>query len=251
MSNSPARERSWTDAWLSALLLGVAGMGWWWSTVSAAGMRADTISMDMQSTMSFTAFLVAWVAMMAAMMLPAVLPVVRHYARAGAGNTTPAVTFVATYLALWSATGIPAYVAWSRLHEPMAHPYPWIGRIAGAVAVAAGLYQLTPLKSTCLRHCQSPISFSLPHGSHFDRVARALLAGGRYGMFCLGSCWMLFVLLIALGTMQLPWMLALSVVVWLEKIAPIGDRLTRLTAAMLVALGVLLLLQPAFVIHLV
>jgi predicted metal-binding membrane protein len=224
-------------------------MGWWWTAVSAAGMRSDAMPMKTMSTTSFTAFLIAWTAMMAAMMLPAVLPVVRRYAHAADGNTTPAVTFVAAYLALWSATGIPAFVAWSRLHEPMAHPYPWVGRLAGAVAVAAGLYQLTPLKATCLRHCGSPIP--LWGGNHLDRAARAFLAGGRYGIFCLGSCWMLFVLLIALGTMQLAWMLALSVVIWLERLATIGDRLTLMTAAMLITLGVLLLVHPAFVTHLV
>lgn len=251
MSNKHVGGRSVIDMWLPAVLLGVAGVGWWWSTGSAASMRGDAMSMDTMSTMSFAAFLIGWAAMMAAMMLPAVLPVVRGYAHAADGNTAPAVTFVAAYLAVWSATGIPAYLAWSRLHEPMAHPSPWIGRIAGAVAVAAGLYQLTPLKSVCLRHCQSPISFSLPHSNYLDRVTRAFLAGGRYGMFCLGSCWMLFVLLIALGTMQLAWMLALSVVIWLERLAPISDWLTRLTAAMLVTLGVVLLVHPEFLTHLV
>jgi predicted metal-binding membrane protein len=236
---------------LPAALLGVAGVGWWWSTVSAADMRGDAMSMDTMSTMPFAAFLIAWAAMMAAMMLPAVLPDVRRYAHAADGNAAPAVTFVAAYLALWSATGIPAFLAWSRLHEPMAHPYPWIGRIAGAVAIATGIYQLTPLKTMCLRHCRSPILLSPPRGNHLDRAARALLAGTRYGIFCLGSCWMLFVLLIALGTMQLAWMLALSVMIWLEKLAPIGDRLTRVTAAMLIALGVVLLVHPALVTHLV
>ncbi|MBO0879301.1 MAG: DUF2182 domain-containing protein [Mycobacterium sp.] len=212
-------------------------------------MRGDAMSMDTMSTMSFVAFLIAWAAMMAAMMLPVVLPVVRRYAHAADGNAAPAVIFVAAYLVLWSATGIPAFLAWSRLNEPMSHPYLWVGRFAGAVAIAAGLYQLTPLKAMCLRHCRSPIP--LWHGNHLQRAARVFLAGGRYGMFCLGSCWMLFVLLIALGTMQLMWMLGLSVVIWLERLAPNGDRLTRVTAAMLLALGVALLMLPALAVHLV
>ena len=69
-------------------------------------------------------------------------------------------------------------------------------------------------------------------------------------MFCLGSCWMLMVVLIAFGTMQLAWMLALAMVIWLEKLAPFGDRLRPVTAAMLVALGVALLVHPVFVTHL-
>ena len=254
MSSSEVSGRSWTDTWLPAALLGVAGVGWWWSVVSADGMGGDEMSampMDTMATMSFAAFLVAWAAMMAAMMLPAVLPVVRVYTRAAVGNAAPAVIFVAAYLALWSATGIPAFLAWSHLNEPLAQADPWVGRFTGVVAVAAGLYQLTPLKATCLRHCHAQTSLSPRQGTRLDGLVPALLAGGRYGMFCLGSCWMLFVLLIAFGTMQLAWMLALSVVIWLERIASFGDRLTRVTAAMFVVLGVALLVHPALVSHLI
>ncbi len=207
------------------------------------------MSMATQSTMPSVAFLIAWVAMMAAMMLPAVLPVVRRYARAAADNAAPAIIFVAGYLAVWSAVGIPAFLASSRLN-PALHTCPWVGRFAGAVAVIAGLHQLTPLKAKCLRHCRWPMSMSGGPGKRLDGPARALVAGGRYGMFSLGSCWMLMVVLIAFGTMQLAWMLALAVVIWLEKLAPLGDQLRRLTAAMLVVLGVVLLVHPVFVTHL-
>jgi predicted metal-binding membrane protein len=251
VGNSQARVRSWTDVWLPAVLLILAGLGWWWSVVSAAGMRGDAMSMPMgaQATMSLTAFLIAWVAMMAAMMLPGVMPVVRRYAEAAAGKAAPAVIFVAGYLAVWSAVGIPAFLASTRL-DPMVHTCPWVGRVAGAVAVVAGLHQLTPLKATCLRHCRWPMSSSRGPGKRPDGPARAFVAGSRYGMFCVGSCWLLMVVLIAFGTMQLAWMLALAVVIWLEKLAPFGDRLRGLTAAMLVALGVVLLVHPVFVTHL-
>nr|VTP02561.1 hypothetical protein BIN_B_04581 [Mycobacterium riyadhense] len=255
MDSSEVRERSRSDMWVPAVLLSLAGLTWWWSWVSADSMRGDAMSMDAMSmdnmpSMSFAAFLVAWVAMMAAMMFPAVVPVVGRYARAAAGNAVAVVIFVVGYLALWSAAGVPAFLAWSRLNGPLAHAYPWAGRLAGAVAVAAGLYQLTPLKAMCLRHCRAPMCF-LGHGEHLDRPARAFLAGGRHGMFCIGSCWMLMALLIAFGTMQLGWMLALAVVIWLEKLAPFGDRLRWVSAAMLVVLGVALLVHPAFVVHLV
>ena len=112
VGNSQAPKRSRADRWLPAALLSLAGLGWWWSSVSAGGMRRGEMPMDTQSAMLFGAFLVAWVAMMAAMMLPAVLPVVRLYARAAtAGNAAPVVIFVAGYLALWSAAGIPAFLA--------------------------------------------------------------------------------------------------------------------------------------------
>lgn len=250
MGNGQGRVRSRTDIWLPAVLLGLAGLGWWWSVVSAAGMRGDAMPMDGQSTMSLTAFLIAWVAMMAAMMLPAVLPIVGRYARAAAGNALPAILFVAGYLAVWTAVGIPAFVASIHLN-PVMHSCPWVGRVAGAVALVAGLHQLSPLKATCLRHCRWPISISGQVGDHPSGLGQAVRAGGRYGVYCLGSCWMLMLVLIAFGTMQLAWMLALAVIIWLEKVAPFGDQLRRLTAAIFVILGVALLVHPTFVTHLI
>jgi predicted metal-binding membrane protein len=218
--------------------------------VSAAEMRGDAMPMATQSTMSLAAFLIAWVAMMAAMMLPAVLPVVGGYVRAAAGNAVPGIAFVAGYLAVWSVVGLPAFVASTHLN-PVLHSCPWVGRVAGAVAVVAGLHQLTPLKAACLRHCRRSMPLSARPSNHLNSPARALLAGGRYGIYCLGSCWMLMVVLIAFGTMQLAWMLVLAVIIWLEKVAPFGDQLRRATAAVLVVLGVVLLVHPVFVTHLI
>ncbi|WP_343603293.1 DUF2182 domain-containing protein [Mycobacterium sp.] len=197
---------------------------------------------------SLAAFLVAWVAMMAAMMLPALLPVVRRYAPA-ARNAIAVGIFVTAYLAVWSAVGVPAFVASNRL-DPMLHSCLWVGRVAGAVAVVAGLHQLTPLKVACLRHCRWPATSSQEPGAHLDGPAAALRAGGRYGMFCLGSCWLLMVVMIAFGTMQLAWMLAIAVVIWLEKIGYLADPVRRLTAAMLLVIGVALLVHPVLVTHL-
>lgn len=247
MDNGQGRGGSRTDIWLPAVLLGLAGLGWWWSVITAAGMRGDAMPMDSQSTMSLAAFLIAWVAMMAAMMLPAALPAVRRYARAAGGKAAAAIAFVTGYLAVWTAVGVPAFVASTQLN-PVLHTCPWLGRVAGAAALVAGLHQLTPFKATCLRHCRRTMSLS---GNNLNSPARALLAGGRYGIYCLGSCWMLMLVLIAFGTMQLGWMLALSVVIWLEKVAPFGDQLRRATAAALVVLGVALLVHPTFVTHLI
>jgi predicted metal-binding membrane protein len=250
VDNGDGRRRSRTDIWLPALLLGLAGLGWWWSVVSAAGMRSDSMPMDTHSTMSLAAFLLAWVAMMAAMMLPAVLPVVGRYARAAAGHALPAIVFVAGYLTVWSVVGIPAFVASTRLN-PVIHSCPWVGRVAGVVALVAGLHQLSSFKSMCLQHCRWPMSLSGGSGKDPKNPAGAVLAGGRYGVYCLGSCWMLMLVLIAFGTMQLAWMLALAIVIWLEKVAPFGDQLRRLTAALLVVLGIALLAHPTFVAHLI
>lgn len=255
------RAAGWSDIWPPVALLLLAALGWWWSAVSADDMSADStgampmpmpMPMDPQPTMSFIAFVVAWVAMMAAMMFPAVVPVVRLYTNAAAkGRAAPTVFFVGGYLVLWSLVAVPAYFAWRRLDEPLMHGSPWVGRVAGAVAVAAGVYQLTPLKSVCLRHCRSPMSFFLRHGKHLDRPTGAFVAGGRHGVFCVGCCWMLMALLVAFGAMQLAWMLVFAVLIFMEKTAPFGEQLARVTGIALLALGVALLVHPQFITHLV
>ncbi|MCT7656881.1 DUF2182 domain-containing protein [Mycobacterium deserti] len=268
MTVRETRAAGRSEIWVPAGLLVLAGLGWWWSAVSAdmggagempvghpPGMAMEPhagVAVQPHMAMSFVAFLVAWVAMMVAMMFPAVLPVVRLYNRAAAkGRAAPVSFFVGGYIVLWSALGIPAFFAWSRLNEPLAQGTPWAGRVAGVVAVAAGVYQLTPLKSVCLRHCRSPMSFFLRHGKHLDRPAGALLAGGRHGLFCVGCCWMLMALLVAFGAMQLAPMVILAVLILLEKAAPFGEQIARGAGAVLLALGVALLVHPAFVTHLI
>ncbi|MEV0948195.1 DUF2182 domain-containing protein [Rhodococcus sp. NPDC049939] len=229
--------------WLPYSLLVVAALGWWWTFVGAGRTGSSTMA-----AMSFAAFLIAWVAMMGAMMLPAILPVVRLYALAAArGAAAPAAVFVGGYLVVWSAVGIPAYFLWRRLSGPLAEASPWAARFAGAVAIGAAVYQLTPLKSLCLRHCRSPLSFFLHHGRNLNRPTGAALAGGRHGIYCLGCCWMLMALLVALGTMSLGWMIALAVLILLEKTAPFGEVLAKTAAAGLLVLGAALLLHPALI----
>lgn len=252
MSVGEQRRAGRAELWLPVALLTLAAFGWWWSAVSAGDMDTGGMSMQPMPTMSFAAFLVAWVAMMAAMMFPAVVPVVRLYARAATNDqVAPTAVFVLGYIALWAVVGVPAYFAWRRLEVPLMQGSPWVGRVAGTVAIVAGLYQLTPLKSVCLRHCRSPMSFFLRHGKRLDRPARAFTAGAHHGLFCVGCCWMLMAVLIAFGTMQLVWMLILAVLIVLEKIAPFGEQLARLTGAALLVLGVVLLVQPTFVTRLI
>jgi predicted metal-binding membrane protein len=254
MANTQVRGRWLPDVWLPVPLVGVAAVGWWWSARMAGemspGMGAGGMSMGAGATLSLLAFLGAWVAMMAAMMFPAVLPVVRLYARAAARETVaPVAVFVAGYLLVWSVIGLPAYLAWRALREPLARADPWAARLAGAVAVAAAIYQVTPLKQVCLRHCRSPMSFFLHHGRHLDRPSGAVVAGARHGLYCLGCCWLLMAILVALGTMQLGVMIGLAVLILLEKDAPFGQRVAPVAAVAFLALGVALLVHPSFISH--
>jgi predicted metal-binding membrane protein len=243
-----------SGVWLPAILLLVAGAAWWWLALTAhdMGTRVDMAPMSdgAGATMSFPVFLGAWVAMMAAMMLPAILPVVLLYRLAAArGTVAPTIVFVAGYLFVWSAVGVPAFLAWRALGGPLAAADPWVGRFAGVVVVAAAVYQVTPLKTLCLRHCRSPMSFFLRHGKHLDRPSGAVLAGARHGLYCLGCCWLLMAVLIAFGTMQPGLMVAVAVLILLEKDAPFGERLAQGAAGAFLIVGVALLVHPSFISH--
>lgn len=240
--------------WWPGALLAVAGVGWWWSIVSARSMTtgmSGRMAMG-RAAMSFGAFVVAWVAMMAAMMLPAILPVVRLYARAAArGAVAPVLVFLSGYAVVWSVIGIPAYAAWRALRGPLAHGSPTAGRIAGVVVAGAAAYQLSPLKSVCLRHCRSPLSFFMAHAKNLDRPSGALVAGARHGLFCLGCCWMLMAVLVAFGTMQLWWMAGVAALILLEKVAPHGDRAAVVAGVGFAALAGVLLVHPQAISNLI
>lgn len=191
------------------------------------------------------AFVVGWLAMMTAMMLPAITPVVKLYARAAtAGRVAPLPFFVAGYLIVWTTLSVPAYVAWRALLDPIAEARPWAGRLAGAVLVVAAVWQLTPLKSMCLQHCRSPISFFLRFGANVARPVGALRMGSTHGLFCVGCCWALMAVLVAMGTMSLAWMAALAVLILIEKNAPAGERAASAAAALFAVAGVVLLARP-------
>lgn len=223
----------------SGSLLVIAALAWW------SALRVDDMAM------SFAAFLLAWVVMMVAMMLPAVAPVVRLYARAAErGRAAPIPVFLTGYLLVWSAAGIPGYLAWRALMDPLMMGERWAGRLAGAVFVAAALYQVSPLKDVCLRHCRSPMSLFLQAKGSLSRPATAVTTGAQHGLYCLGCCWVLMACLVAVGTMNPLAMAALAAVIFLEKNLPWGAAVARLVAVLLLALGGWLLLSPTAVTHL-
>lgn len=220
-------------------LLAAAATGWWWSA-----RMAD----HMMHVMSLGAFMLAWFAMMAAMMFPAISPVVKLYARASSeARVAPLPFFVSGYIALWSAVGFPAYLAWRALEAPLAEEAAWAGRLAGATLLAAAVWQLTPLKSLCLRHCRSPLSFFMRFGQSVGHPLGALRMGASHGVFCLGCCWAMFAVLVALGTMNLAWMALLTVVIVLEKNSPAGERVALVAAGAFAVVGLVLLAAPSTV----
>lgn len=250
-SRTPSLTRLPSGPWRSTeiiipagLLIGAAG-GWWWSARMAQAEMAMV-------GLSLAAFWLAWVAMMAAMMFPAIVPVVRLYARAAArGHLAPVPWFVTGYLVVWSAVGLPAFVAWRELMMPLSEGAAWAGRLAGVVLIGAALYQLTPLKAVCLRHCRSPLSFFMRFGRRVERPLGALRMGVVHGTFCLGCCWALMVVLVALGTMHLWWMVALAALIFAEKNLRWGQRVGQLAALAFAGIGLVLLVHPATITQLV
>jgi len=195
----------------------------------------------------------AWLTMMAAMMLPSAAPailVVAREARRRVGWRGPlwAWCFVAGYLAVWTASGIAAYGI-DRL-VVMAGPA-WLGwdregpYVAGAAIAAAGLYQLTPLKSACLRRCRGPLRFIV--GRWRTGAGGAAVMGGEHGLTCLGCCLGLTMVLFAVGVMSVFWMAVVGAAVFAEKILPRPPVLARALALLLVGLGAWLALAPSSV----
>jgi predicted metal-binding membrane protein len=167
-------------------------------------------------------FLVLWALMMAAMMLPAVAPLVSLYLRtlrARSGGWTRAcrtACLVAGYLGVWEAFGLVVFaVAWAggELAVRAPHLAPWVGAV---VFAGVGVYQLTPLKDRCLRQCRSPLGFLVRFGGYSGRL-RDLRVGLVHGGYCLGCCWGLMIVLVAVGVMNLAWMVGVAAAVFLEK----------------------------------
>jgi predicted metal-binding membrane protein len=182
-------------------------------------------------------YLGVWVTMTAAMMLPSAAPAVGHVARLA--RRAPTLLFTAGYLTVWTGYGLLAYgvyrlassfdigwLAWDR-----GGPY-----AAGGVIVAAGLYELTPLKGLSLRRCRST-----PHGGN------ALRSGLAHGLDCVGCSGALMAVLFVLGAMSLFWMGVVAVAIFAEKVFPRGPRLAPVFAVALVALGICVAVSPTSV----
>lgn len=211
-----------------------------------------TVRGDDDITPGVGRFLIGWLVMMTAMMLPAAAPVVALYALAARRKAVAAVpVFVAGYLCVWALTGVPAYAVAQAVEQPLMRGETWVARLVGGTLLAAAVYQLTPLKDACLRRCRSPLSFFLTRTGSLASVHRALAAGAQHGLHCLGCCWALMAVLVAVGGMQLGWALAVALVISAEKLLPSARVLVTAAAAAAAVLGVALLLVPSLLHHLI
>lgn len=245
---------------LAGLLL-ITALAWMWILVgSGTGMSAldmttwrfppplhDGMVENWTASYAVVMFFMWWI-MMIAMMTPSAAPMIllyargyRHEQRQGKlpAGTVPTFVFVLGYLLAWAVFSLAATgLQWGLeraglLHQMMMWSINPI--FTAALLIAAGLYQLTPLKRVCLQHCRSPVQYLAENfrpGAH-----GALRLGWRHGLYCLGCCWFLMALLFAGGIMNLVWIAGLSIYVLIEKIAPQGQKISRVAGIAMVLAG--------------
>ena len=197
------------------------------------------------------AFVAEWGVMMTAMMLPSAAPTIllyrtvrRRLAPAGE-RAVPAWAFGATYLVVWLLTGIPVYALHLATSAAAARSAAVAAALPYAVALLLGLagaYQLSAAKRACLRHCDSPLGY-LMRRWRAGYGATLRLAAAHAG-WCVGCCWALMAILVGVGAMSLPWVVAIAAVVFAEKVLPGGRRTARVAGVALLALGLLVAARP-------
>jgi predicted metal-binding membrane protein len=186
-------------------------------------------------------FLLAWQVMVAAMMLPSSLPLVRLFAIASARQPHPRAAmagFLGGYALVWSAFGTLAFTFDLGLHAAV-HASPWLHArewlLGGSLLVLAGAFQFTQLKDACLDQCRHPAAFIL---RFYERGgAGAMRLGARHGVFCVGCCWALMLVMFAAGVASLVWMALLTAVMVHEKTRTLGARAVPVTGLALLAAG--------------
>lgn len=247
---SVRRERTF----ILALLLSLVAASWAlliWQSSTAQGMSSG-MSGGLTMGMGAVPFLAFWVAMMVAMMLPSAAPMILAVARARRDIGTfksafaPTWVFVGAYLLIWTLFGGLACLG-ALATSDLAQQVPWMRmnavRIDGGILVLAGIYQLTSLKQVCLAKCRLPLDF-FPH-SWGKWYSASFRLGLTYGLYCLGSYWLLFILLFPLGIMNIAAMVSLSVLIFTEKCLPLGECIAHFAALAFILYGVLVIVVPA------
>ncbi len=240
------RERTF----ILTLLLVLAAASWAiliWQSRTAQGMGGG-LTMGMGAAL----FLAIWVVMMVAMMFPSAAPVILEVARVQGDTGTfryafaPTWVFVGAYLLIWTLFGGLSYLGALAASE-LAQQVPWImmnaARIGGGILVLAGIYQLTSFKRVCLAKCRAPQGFILH--SWGKGYSSSLRMGLKCGIYCLGSYWLLFVLLFPMGIMNIAAMALLTVLIFAEKCFPPGARIAQFAALALILYGTLVIVAPA------
>lgn len=244
-------------------IIAIAGVSWWYTFHEArrmnvtgvchcAGMKMGGPDLASWSVGSLLPLFLMWAVMMVAMMLPSAAPVLLTFAAVARNRRranrpfVPVTVFAAGYVVIWCLFSIFAAVTQWLLHRaallsPMMTSSSTL--LAGGLLVAAGIFQFTPLKRSCLTHCRAPLDFIMTHWREGWRGAFGM--GLEHGAFCAGCCWALMALLFVLGVMNILWIAALTALVALEKLLPRAKWFSTAFGLALVAWGVWVIAAPA------
>jgi predicted metal-binding membrane protein len=190
-----------------------------------------------------------WAVMMVGMMLPSATPTILLFAalerKRPAAATARTAFFVAGYFAIWTVFSVAAAAAQTALsHAGLVSMQMAVttALLAGSIFILAGIYEFTPLKERCLVHCRSPLEW-IPRHMRPGRMG-AFRMGMEHGAYCVGCCWVLMLVLFAVGVMNLVWVAAIAAAVLTEKLLPAGRLFSRIVGTALVAWGVFLIGDP-------
>jgi len=230
-------------AWLSLLIWGLSPYGRFLSHESLEGVH-------LEHSAGVLAIMVAgWTLMLVAMMLPTSLPLISLFYSVTAQRPSRArlvLLLLLGYITIWAAFGVLVHLGDLALHNA-ADQIPWLDNhqlISAATLLLAGLFQFSPLKYKCLDKCRSPLSFIMTHWRGRRDQAQSFLLGMHHGLFCIGCCWELMLLMFGVGVGSFAWMLILGGVMAIEKNMPWGRRLSAPLGVFLLALGVSTVLTP-------
>jgi predicted metal-binding membrane protein len=249
-----------------AALLVMTGLAWGYILWLAGNMNMDAMPKSDMTGMGamlapafrpwnatdFVVMFVMWTVMMVGMMTPSATPMIMMYAsigRQGAHQARPLAAtgfFAGGYLLAWTAFSLVATLGqWLLERAALLTPMMATANavLGAAVLIAAGLFQWTPVKDACLRHCQTPVGFIVQHGGFRHDAFGSLALGFRHGGYCIGCCWALMALLFVGGVMNILWIAGLTIYVLLEKVFPLGRMVSRAAGAGLLAWGVWLLIN--------
>lgn len=232
-----------------ASLLSIAGLSWILST-----FQPDMMNIVNSYDVTLIAlFIASWTAGMAAMMFPAIVPMVLLYNKIITNKQSDSspeiiqlkfpyslkvILFVGMYLVIWAITGLVLLLGWS---VPMSIIVSVpannnIGIIFGSILIISGIYQFTPLKNKCIGYCESPLSFFMRRWK--SGISGAIKMGAYHGLYCLGCCWPYFLIMVALGWMNLLWMGLFATIIFGEKMWSKGIWIARGVGIALIVLGI-------------
>lgn len=222
-------------AWISLWVWGQSPYGRYLSHHSLEEVRGDVLLAAI--------FVAGWTLMIVAMMLPTSIPLVTLFAmltRDRRSRHQLLALLVAGYLAVWGAFGLLVYIADWAIHGAVDQSS-WLAANAWAIAastlILTGLYQFSPLKHLCLEKCRLPLGFITSHWRGRHERRQALWLGAHHGIFCLGCCWSLMLLMFTVGVGNLGWMLVLGIIMAAEKNLPWGRRLSAPVGTTLLCWG--------------